>query len=239
MPNWKELKHAYGSAEDLPGILSDLKPDPKAPAWAALWDRICHQGTTYSASPAVLPILLGAASSWDSAARAMPLALAGSIVSSPQSNLAGYETSVEALRALALDTVKARDLTRTDRIYVMQSALALEGDRLWGRKLDHLVDGEFPGSCTACRKDLFLVIGEHGFFTAVGDWVRHREVSRVEIRASEKEELPALGRWLYGVCTEANDSVLGEWVLHLFGVSQCPECNQSFEVAAAIAECES
>jgi len=42
MPSWKELKHANGSAEDLPAILSELKPDQETPAWAALWDRVCH-----------------------------------------------------------------------------------------------------------------------------------------------------------------------------------------------------
>lgn len=238
MPNWKELSHAYGSAEDLPGIISALKPDPNAPAWDDLWSRVCHQGTTYSASPAVLPFLLRAASGWDAAARAMPLALAGSIVSAPQTTLSGYETTVEALRMLGLDTVKDRELSRNDRIYVMQSVLALQGDRLWGRVLDHLSDGEFPALCPNCRKDLYVVVGQYGFFVAAGEWVRNSETSRTEIRPLETENLTGVGNWLYSVCDQSGDSELAGWVRYLFGVSKCPECCQHFEVVDAIAGIE-
>ena len=177
MPNWKELRHAYGSAEDLPEILEELEPDPNAPVWNELWGRVCHQGTTYSASMPILPFLLNAASRWEPTGRAMPLALAGSIVSAPESVPAGYEASVEALRILALDTAKTSGLASSDRVYLMQSALALGGDRVWGRILDHLNDGEFPGSCPACRIDLNFAIGQYGFFCAAGDW----EIGRAHV----------------------------------------------------------
>ena len=98
----------------------------------------------------------------------MPLALAGSIVSAPESVSAGYEASMEGLRLLALDTAKARGLSSCDRVHVMQSALAFAGDRLWGHILDHLNDGEFPGLCPACRVDLNFVIGQYGFFLRAG-----------------------------------------------------------------------
>jgi hypothetical protein len=235
MANWKELRHAYGSAEDLPEIISALTPDPNSPAWDELWSRVCHQGTTYSASPAVLPFLLRAASGWDSAARATPLLLAGSIVSAPQTTLSGYEPTVEALRILALDTVRDRELSRNDRIYVMQSALAFQRDRLWGRVLEHLVDGEFPALCPTCRRDIYVVIGRYGFFVAAGDWVRSPQTPRTEIRPRETEELNGVGSWLYRVCAESGDSELGEWIRYVFGVSKCPECQESFEVPAAIA----
>jgi hypothetical protein len=238
MPNWTELRHAYGSAEDLPEILEELEPDPKAPVWGELWGRVCHQGTTYSASMPVLPFLLSAASSWEPAGRAMPLALAGSIVSAPESVSAGYETSVEGLRLLALDTAKARGLSSGDRVHVMQSALAFAGDRLWGHILDHLNDGEFPGLCPACRVDLNFVIGQYGFFCAEGDWVRNPETPRTEIHPRENEQLDGVARWLYGVCAESGDSLVGEWVRYLFGVSTCPNCGQPLEVATAVAELE-
>jgi hypothetical protein len=238
MPNWKELSHAYGSAEDLPGIISALKPDPNAPAWDDLWSRVCHQGTTYSASPAVLPFLLRSASGWDAAARAMPLALAGSIVSAPQTTLSGYEQTVEALRVLALDTVKDRELSRNDRIHVMQSVLALQGDRLWGRVLDHLTDGEFPAVCPDCGKDLYVVVGKYGFFVAAGEWVQNSQTSRTEIRPLETEELTEIGNWLYSVCNESGDLELAGWIRYLFGVSKCPECRQTFVVADAISGIE-
>ena len=236
MPNWKELRHAYGSAEDIPEIISALTPDSKSSAWDDLWSRVCHQGTTYSASPAVLPFLLSIASNWNADARAMPLALAGSIASAPQTILDGYEGSVEALRTLALDTVRNRELSREDRIHVMQSVLALQGDRLWGRVLDHLNDGEFPASCPACGKDLYLVVGKRGIFVTSSDWVVDPRVAKAEIKPLEADTLPVVGKWLYTVSTQSKDSALSDWIRYLFGASKCPECDKPFSLPDAIAE---
>jgi hypothetical protein len=238
MPDWRELKHAYGSAEDIPAIISALTPDPKSPAWEDLWSRVCHQGTTYSASPAVLPFLLSVASNWSTTDRAMPLTLAGSIVVAPQTILDGYEETVEGLRALALDTVKNPGLSREDRIYIMQSVLAFQGDRLWGRVLDHLEGGEFPASCPACRKDLYIVIGKHGIFVTSDDWMRKPSVVRTEIKPLEADTLSGVGKWLHTVSVQSKDSELSYWVRYLFGTSKCPECGKPFNLPDAIAQIE-
>ena len=238
MPNWKALRHAYGPAEDLPEILSALTPDPDAAAWNDLWSRVCHQGTTYSASPAVLPFLLNVASSWNPAARVMPLSLAAAIVSAPKSILATYEPTVEALRTLALDTVKAPALSRTDRIYIMESVLAFAGDRLWGRIVDHLESGEFPGVCPACRNNPYLVIGKYGFFATADEWVRNPNAAKTVIQPQQPDKLTTVGSWLYRISAETSDSELGEWICYLFGNSKCPQCSQPFEIAAAITAAE-
>jgi len=238
MPNWRELTHAYGSAEDIPEIISALTPDPTSPAWEELWSRVCHQGTTYSASPAVLPFLLSVASNWSSTDRAMPLALAGSIVAATQTILDGYEETVDGLRTLALDTVKNPRLSREDRIYVMQSALAFQRDRLWGRVLDHLNDGEFPASCPAFRKDLYLMIGKHGIFVTSGDWVRGPSVVRTEIKPLEADTLTGIGKWLHTVSVQSHDPELADWIRYMFGTSKCPECGKPFDLPDAIAEIE-
>jgi hypothetical protein len=155
-PNCKELRDAYGSAEDLPDLLAELERDSRSPVWNELWGRVCHQYSTFSASPHVLPFLLKAAAEWDPGSRAMPLALAGSIVAAPETVLDGYRSTIEELRLLALDTLKSGQLRRQGRICVMQSVLAFEGDRLWGRALDRLNDGEFSGVCPACQTDLYF-----------------------------------------------------------------------------------
>jgi hypothetical protein len=51
-----------------------------------------------------LPYLLNAAASWNAPGRIMPLALASSIVSSPEFRMSGFEETVELLRVLADDT---------------------------------------------------------------------------------------------------------------------------------------
>ena len=238
VPNWKDLRHAYGSAEDLPAILAELEPDPTAPAWGELWGRVCHQGTTYSASVYVLPFLLSAASDWGPVGRVMPLFLSGAIVLGRESVLTGREALVEALRSLALETVKAGELSRSDRIYVMQSVLALGGEQVWGRVLDHLNDGEFPGQCPFCRTDLYFAIGQYGFFCAAGEWVRNPETPRTEITPRLAEELVGVGLWLNAVCVDSGDPTLAKWICYLFGVSTCPNCHQQVDVPFAITELE-
>ena len=148
------------------------------------------------------------------------------------------EETVDGLRTLALDTVKNPRLSREDRIYVMQSALAFQRDRLWGRVLDHLNDGEFPASCPACRKDLYPLIGKHGIFVTSGDWVRAPSVVRTEIKPLEADTLTGIGKWLHTVSVQSHDPELADWIRYMFGTSKCPECGKPFDLPDAIAEIE-
>lgn len=58
---WGRFHHAYGLADDVPGLLTALRSDDAATAGRAL-DRlrsaICHQGTTYPSSALAVPFLL-------------------------------------------------------------------------------------------------------------------------------------------------------------------------------------
>lgn len=66
-PRWKELSHAYGSAKDIPALLSQLKSalpkkDYQSEPWFSLWSALCHQGDVYTASYAAVPHILAAGS---------------------------------------------------------------------------------------------------------------------------------------------------------------------------------
>lgn len=58
---WHRLRHAYGAAEDIPGLLRQLsrsaqpkdQTDPEP--WSSLWSSLCHQGDAYDASYAAVP----------------------------------------------------------------------------------------------------------------------------------------------------------------------------------------
>ena len=58
-PRWQELKHAYGSAEDIPALLEEIAQYPEdkdgVGAWFKLWSALAHQGDVYSASFAAVP----------------------------------------------------------------------------------------------------------------------------------------------------------------------------------------
>ncbi len=61
-----ELEHAYGTAEDIPGLLeqhSQLpEDDGKSAAWFPLWSALAHQGDVFSASFAAVPHIIDALS---------------------------------------------------------------------------------------------------------------------------------------------------------------------------------
>ena len=58
-PQWANLKHAYGSAADIPDLLRRLETLPSsggnAEPWFSLWSALAHQGDVYSASFAAVP----------------------------------------------------------------------------------------------------------------------------------------------------------------------------------------
>jgi hypothetical protein len=235
---WHKLNHAYGDAGDIRGLLDDLSPNPSAKVWDELWSRVCHQGTIYSASYPVLPYLLRAVSQWTPTNRIMPLFLAGSIVSSDDrvrvGDTAAFGPTVEALHRLAVETLTtAQGLSTQDLIYLLQATLALAGDRTWGRQLDRLAGGEFEGVCQACNAQLYLVVGEYGFFTTASEWVNRPATPRVPILPADPSALPETGRWLHEQATRASQPVLADWICHLFGSTQCPKCGAAIDVAEA------
>jgi hypothetical protein len=58
-PIWSELRHAYGTAENIPPLLSQLSDLPTdeadAEPWFTLWSSLAHQGEVYPASYAAVP----------------------------------------------------------------------------------------------------------------------------------------------------------------------------------------
>jgi hypothetical protein len=224
IPDWKSLRHAYGSAEDLPDILAELEAYPTSFDWSELFDRVLHQYSTFSASVHVLPYIARAIPKLEPSARGMPLALAGGIVSgSSKAAVKDFESCLDDLGILALDNLDTAPLTRGERVYVMQAAMAFAGDRLWGHMLDRLNDGEFPATCRACKHDLTVVIGDEGHSCAGSP-----------IQPCPPAKLPADGRKLRALCID-QDPTLAEWVCYLFGKSTCPQCAQPLSVREAIA----
>lgn len=247
--DWSALKHAYGNAADVPALLARLSPDPDAGVWEELWSRLCHQGTVYSASFAALPALADIAGRWKPTERAQLIALAASILDSrnhcPKDLLGPLEWVAPRFQQLCRESLAQRELPKADFIYLLQAARSLAGDHFWGEGLDHLVSGEFPGQCPHCGVELYLVIGEYGFFTTAEEWVQ-RPGSRpgmIEPRAGIKATaiepqiglLPEVGQWLHDRAQAAQQVDVADWIRHLFGTSGCPSCGRAFEVQAAIA----
>jgi hypothetical protein len=253
MTDWRTLDHAYGNAADIPGLLNQLTPEPEASVWEELWSRICHQGTVYSASFAALPALADAAERWKPKERAMVIALAASIVDSEEVHggcredlLHPVEWVVPRLQRSCWESLAETGLSKGDFIYLLQAARAFEGDRFWGRELDHLASGEFPGNCPDCGVDLYLVIGEYGFFTTAEEWVERTGSTSGAIEARQgikrtpiemnNDVLAGAGQLLYEHAVAAQQAEVADWIRYVFGTSECPSCGHHFAVQDAIAE---
>jgi len=207
--------------------------------WEELWSRLCHQGTVYSASFAALPSLEAAARRWPAEYRLPALALGASIVVATaveglrEEFVRGLEETVARLGQLALETVARPLWSREEYVYLLQAVLAFQGDLLWGRRLDGLASGEFGGMCPSCGVDLYVVIGEKGFFVSADDWVRRR-AHRVAIEP-QLDDVPPVGRWLRDHALAAQQPEVANWIRYMFGTSSCPRCSQPFAVPDAIA----
>jgi len=238
--DWANLLHAYGAAEDVPGLLDQLSPDSKNGVWNELWSRLCHQGSVYSASFATLPFLATAMRRWKPVERAHGLALAGAIVASddvegPRDEFMADKGPVLAeLRTLGTETLAASDLPELDFIYVAQAVLALEGEAFWGRHLDRLVDGEFDGACTSCGEETLVEIGQYGCFTSAGEWLNRPGVERHPIVPASDQSLSGTGRWLWERSVAAGHASVVNWIQHLFGSATCPSCSTTVPVEAMI-----
>jgi hypothetical protein len=230
-PTWNQLQHAYGRASDIPGLLGDLQENPDSGvAWDQLWQAVCHQGTTYPASPHILPALLHFASQWPPHLRLTPLDLAGAIAAAKETDLTGFTDSITELRTIALQTLPSPQLDQRDRMYLIQAILAFEGDRQWGRNFDRLHDAGFTGICPHCGTALDFAIGEDGMFCCADDYVRNPAAPRTPILPASPESLNATGQKLHALCNLSTDPDLPTFICHLFGTTTCPDCNTALEI---------
>ena len=132
---WARLEGAYGSAHEIPKLLSHLAEHPEdKEAWNDAWSSLCHQETIYSASIASTPHLVAIARRLPIRQRLDPLILVGSIatcVGQPPKVVYGdkdfAEACAEAAKLLA-DVVSAGELKGEDLRYALGALAGLLGD---------------------------------------------------------------------------------------------------------------
>jgi len=243
MTDWSQLTHAYGTADDIPGLLGHLEPGGSAQVWSDLWSRLCHQGSVYSASHAALPALTRLARQWSDAERADPLMLAGAIVSSvsqpygePDPHVA-YAAEIAELRELTEQALRHPGLTQDSGSYIalLGTLLAFEGVEVWGEQLDGLVREEFELPCPDCEAENFIVFGEYGYFSTIDDmYMNNTGNQRIPLQPAPAHDLEGLAKRLYTRTLADGHPDLANKLTYVFGSAQCADCGTTFRIDDAV-----
>lgn len=241
--DWARLSHAYGSAEDIPGLLDRIEAAPSAELWNGLWSALCHQGSVYSASFAALPRLGAIAAARAGAERVSALVLAGSIMAAAGPGEAAraraeHPEALTGLLGLARTQLRlpAPDM---EYVYLTESALALEGVPVWGEgdALSWaLTGGECDVSCPGCEAAVQVVLGDAGHFTTAVDHVWEEPVDKVPLRPAQGAHLDGVGRRLYEAALADGRPRVAAALTYFFGNGVCPGCGAEFGVARAAAD---
>jgi hypothetical protein len=243
MTDWSRLTHAYGTAEDVPGLLGQLGPDLQTLAWGELWSRICHQGTAYSASYAALPALTRKARAWPASGRTGPLILAAAIIAStdrprgqPDPHVA-WPAQLAELAALTEEALRNPGLAGdpVTYVYLLQALLAFEGAGAWGRELVGLNDGEYQVACPRCGAENLIAFGEYGHFSTLdGMYMNHADAGRMPLRAADPQALEGLAARLHARVLADGHPGLADQLTYVFGTAQCAACGTLFRVDEAV-----
>ncbi|MFJ5075989.1 hypothetical protein ACIP8Z_15470 [Streptomyces sp. NPDC088553] len=238
MTDWPHLSHAYGSAEDIPALLARIASESAPELWNDLWSALCHQGSVYPASFAALPWLADMADNEDRDQAVNARNLAGAIMAgAEQSHGAGdVRTRHAAEIATLLASVNRRLRTTTDRseyIDLLESMLGFEGVAGWSENLAWgLGNEEFEVPCPGCETDLFIVLGERGFFCTSEDYALSDDsIESRPLRPTSPTGLEGLGRRLHDIALTDGQQGVARLLTFVFGSATCPDCETDFSVA--------
>ncbi|MEU9450942.1 hypothetical protein [Streptomyces sp. NPDC048277] len=245
--DWSRLKHAYGSASDLPRLFDEVgDPELADGAWEELWVSLYHQGSVYTASFAALPVLAEIATGRKRGGRRQALELAGRIVVEEQQlHEPGYVQErypalINELQQLTQKQVEARPFEgdEDDFLYRLEHLLAFEGVPVWRRSLRR---DEYPVVCPSCAMSLEVDLASTLRGTRRRDPnARLRVLGRQEpvltgVRPAAPADLPPLPSRLHFLALRAGQPVVADHLTHLFGRTTCPDCASEFSVPDEIA----
>ncbi|MGK5026097.1 hypothetical protein [Janthinobacterium sp. RB2R34] len=241
---WASLADAYGSAEEIPLLLQDLRQG-EAEALDDLYGHICHQGSIYPASVAAFPHLVSAAAVVASSdLRAGLLSLAASIHESTRLDeqlqsspyAAAYRAAVPAALAMALaDLARVED--RLDSIYLLKAAASFAGFDGAARVLSGFADEEFCLACPGCGVDLYVWPVPEGLSVATADPVFTPSAKTALVTAGPVDNSAQRDAFAWLQAQTAALPCLDDVARRLpflFGSARCAECGHAFSLMDAL-----
>lgn len=234
--NWAELTHAYGSAEDIPGLFARLGGPEDDKVWNDLWSALCHQGSVYEASWAAMPVLADIALGRAPGEPLQAVLMAGLITTDADaSRREQYAHEIEELLGVARALFAAGGLETGDFVYLQMAVLALEDGGVWASALEGVLNEEYELECPACEDGLFVAFGSYGHFTVAGDYVTgpgaEDEEGRARLVPTAPERFEGIGARLHREAVAAGRVEVALALTYVFGRAHCPSCDAEFGVS--------
>ncbi|MEV6512407.1 hypothetical protein [Streptomyces sp. NPDC051642] len=238
--DWSELTHAYGSAEDIPGLFARLGGTEDDAVWQELWGSLCHQGSVYDASWAALPVLTDIALGRAPGGAIQAVTMAGLITTDPDEECrARYTHEIGQLLHVARVLRADPGQDAHTFVYLQMAVLAFEGDDgVWAEALERINSEEYDLECPDCEEGLFVAFGSYGVFTSAGDYVsgadKEAAEGRTELVPATPDGLDGIGARLHGEAVEFGQTEVARALTYVFGKASCPSCEAVFTVSEEV-----
>ncbi|MEU6253979.1 hypothetical protein [Streptomyces sp. NPDC047043] len=231
--NWGELTHAYGSAEDIPGLFAQLGGPEDDKVWSELWSALCHQGSVYEASWAAMPVLADIALGRAPGEPIQAVLMAGLITADPDdTRREQYAREIGELLVVARGLLTAPG--SRDFVYLQMAVLAFEGAGVWAEALEGVTREEYDLECPECEDCLYVAFGSYGTFTSAGDYVgsgAKNTEARGDLTPTPPERLTGIGARLHREAVAAGQGEVALALTYVFGRAHCPSCDAEFSVS--------
>ncbi|MGW4560863.1 hypothetical protein ACWEN3_00190 [Streptomyces sp. NPDC004561] len=224
--DWSRLRHAYGPADDIPGLFARLTGGQEdEPVWRDLWSSLCHQGTVYDAGYAALPVLADIATGRAPGERKQAVLMAGLIVAEADTaQRALYDSQIAALAPAARACLAEVPVEEPETfVYLAQSLLAFDDVPVWSQRLELLID-ELEAECPECEALTCVQLGELA------------DECDAELHPATPDELTGTGAGIYAMAHDAGQEQVAVWVTRLFGRATCSECETRFVIAESVTD---
>ncbi|MBK3562795.1 hypothetical protein [Streptomyces sp. MBT62] len=238
--DWSELTHAYGSAEDIPGLFARLGGSEDDAVWQELWGSLCHQGSVYDASWAAMPTLVDIALERAPGGPIQAVTMAGLITTDPDEDCHKRHASeigqlLDVARRLRADPTQDAHTF----VYLQMAVLAFEGGSVWAEALEGVNSEEYDLECPECEEGLYVAFGSYGVFTSAGDYVtgtgkEENTEGRTELIPAVPDALDGIGARLHGEAVEFGQTEVATALTYVFGKASCPSCEAVFTVSEEI-----
>ncbi|MGY0071875.1 hypothetical protein ACWZEH_35065 (plasmid) [Streptomyces sp. QTS137] len=122
---------------------------------------------------------------------------------------------------------------RTEYVDLLESMLGFEGVAGWSEDLTWGIGNEeYEVSCPGCETNLFIVLGERGFFCTSEDYALSDDaVETYPLRPTSPGSLEGIGSRLHDIALTDGQHEVAHVLTYVFGNTTCPNCETDFSVA--------